>query len=543
MSAAVSTRRARARLRCVAARAESPSPRHSPPKVALARAWHGLCAPVYLCAAAGAWAISGLVLAALVCCYVWLLRRALRTHARRSRTLATQLLCSEACSGIADDLRAGRLGHLALAGAVDTMIAGLSQLRPTCSFAENPCRDCAEYLRAIHSWRLVREAAATDGVGVVAALRAIGEPHRFWCSRLAAAWRLHESGMALAVVLDSLDEELASQRRQGQTQRVNTAAARATSVVLGFLPVLGLGVGYAMGSDPVAVLLHTPLGVGCAAAATLLHCAGCVWADRIADMGTVSQRVGVTEQLKAARTPFRRHLTRTGVVRTRLQTLASESDAAPQADRAKLPLLSRPGVRWAVAGLAGVVAGWMVGAPVLAVVVGCATAAAVIIGARQLGDADARRLDHAWLDQLPYALVLLSGVLSSGAATAQALSVVGRAVGDRLGASLRVVGTAMVQGEPIPVAWQRGMAQTPLTAPLLRALRRSDTSGAALAGTCRRLAGQLREHAHTEATAAASRCSVWMIAPLMCCFLPAFVLLGVVPVIVGILAQTLGVTV
>jgi pilus assembly protein TadC len=99
----------------------------------------------------------------------------------------------------------------------------------------------------------------------------------------------------------------------------------------------------------------------------------------------------------------------------------------------------------------------------------------------------------------------------------------------------------MAQGEPIPAAWQRGIAETAQTAPLLRALCRSDTSGAALAGTCRRLADQLREHAQAQAAVTAGRSAVLMIAPLMCCFLPAFVLLGVVPVVVSVLSQALGV--
>ncbi len=517
---------------------------HRRAMVAAARAWHGRCLPVYLGVALAAWITSGIVLAVLTCCYLGLLRRALHSHAQRHRMQAAQLLCSEACAGIAEDIRAGRSGHLALVGAVDTMIAGLSQLRSTCSFSAVPCGDCAAYLRSMRSWHLVRQAAATDGVGVVAALRAVTEPHRFWCSLLAAAWQLHESGMALATVLDGLDDELASQRRRGQEQRVHTAAARATSMVLGFLPPLGLGVGYAMGADPAAVLLHTPLGACCALAAVALHCAGWVWADRIATLGLGDEPSHAPRDIGP---PLWALIARRRPASKRLQALLrAERPIRNQATvchtrRASIPLLSRPSVRWVVAGLAGTVTGWMVGTPVPAVGVGCATTVAVIGAARLLRRADKRHAEHSWLDQLPYALVLLSGVLASGVAIAQALCLVGGAIGERLGASLRVVGTAMAQGEPIPAAWQRGITETPQTAPLLRALRRSDTSGAALAGTCQRLAGQLREHAHAEASAKAGRCAVLMIAPLMCCFLPAFVLLGVIPVVVSVLSQVLGV--
>jgi len=517
---------------------------HKPTVAAVARAWHGQCLPVYLGVAVTALVVSGVVLTVLACCYLALLRHALRARGRRHRTLAAQLLCSEACTGIADDLRAGRSGHLALAGAVDTMLVGLSRLRPACSLSAVPCRDCATYLRSIRSWRLVRQAAATDGVGVVAALRAVPEPHRFWCSRLAAAWQLHESGMALAVVLDGLDDELTSQRRRVQAHRVHTAAARATSAVLGCLPLLGLGVGYAMGADPAAVLLHTPLGACCALVAVLLHGVGWIWADRIAALGIGAESSEAARGTRRSRWMLvaRRHRA-SRRLRALLVAERSIHDqlTVPDTRCGSVPLLARRNVRWLIAVLAGIVAGWIVGTPVLAVGAGCATAITVLLGAARLHRADERRTESSWLDQLPYALVLLSAVLVSGAATAQALCLVGRAVGDRLGTSLRVVGTAMAQGEPIPAAWQRGIAETAQTAPLLRALCRSDTSGAALAGTCRRLADQLREHAQAQAAVTAGRSAVLMIAPLMCCFLPAFVLLGVVPVVVSVLSQALGV--
>ncbi len=519
---------------------------HGSPLVsAAARAWHGRCLSAYLVAALVAWLASGLVLAVLACCYLALLRYALRVRARRRHTLAAGLLCSEACAGIADDLRAGRSGHLALAVAAETMLTGLRQRKTPCQSSTVACRECLTPLRSIRSWQLVRQATATDGAGVVAALRAVPPPYRFWCTPLAAAWQLHESGMALAAVLDGLDDELASRRRQGQAQRVHTAAARATSTVLGVLPLLGLVVGYAMGAGPVTVLLHTPWGAGCAVIAVSLHCAGWVWAERIAsgglDVGNTPTggMAGGSWRLPGAtsRTTGRRMRGLRLTARAVDGLTVGTDIACPSA-----PLLARCGVCWTVAALVGTIVGWMVGTPGPAVGVGCVTAIAVVAGARYLRRVDERLAEHAWLDQLPYALVLLAAVLASGAATAQALSLVGGAIGERLGANLRIVGTAMAQGEPIPVAWQRGLGETTHTASLLRALQRSDTSGAALAGAARRLAGQLREQVHVDASARAARCSVVMIAPLMCCFLPAFVLLGVVPVVGSVLSQVLGAT-
>jgi tight adherence protein B len=74
-------------------------------------------------------------------------------------------------------------------------------------------------------------------------------------------------------------------------ERVRLAAAahaagtRATAGLLAVLPVAGIGVGYGMGADPLAVLLGTPLGAGCALAALLFQVAGLVWTDRLSRLG------------------------------------------------------------------------------------------------------------------------------------------------------------------------------------------------------------------------------------------------------------------
>jgi tight adherence protein B len=53
------------------------------------------------------------------------------------------------------------------------------------------------------------------------------------------------------------------------------------------------------------------------------------------------------------------------------------------------------------------------------------------------------------------------------------------------------------------------------------------------------VADDLRESAHAEGQAAARRAGVRIVGPLTLCFLPAFVLLGVVPAVVGLLPAAL----
>ena len=70
-------------------------------------------------------------------------------------------------------------------------------------------------------------------------------------------------------------------------------------------------------------------------------------------------------------------------------------------------------------------------------------------------------------------------------------------------------------------------------AALQRLARRSAASGAALAQGVADLADQARLDAGDAARAAAERASVLIAGPLGLCYLPAFVCLGIVPVVAG----------
>jgi pilus assembly protein TadC len=74
---------------------------------------------------------------------------------------------------------------------------------------------------------------------------------------------------------------------------------------------------------------------------------------------------------------------------------------------------------------------------------------------------------------------------------------------------------------------------------LLRLARRSASSGAALAQGVAELAEQSRHEAADEADAAAERASVLIAGPLGLCYLPAFVCVGIVPVVAGLAGDVL----
>ncbi|MEU3949010.1 type II secretion system F family protein [Streptomyces sp. NPDC029526] len=99
---------------------------------------------------------------------------------------------------------------------------------------------------------------------------------------LAACWRVAvDQGAGLAAGLDRLEAALRNERDQRADLRAQLAGARATAVMLAGLPVLGLGLGAALGTDPLHVLLHTASGLGCLAVGALLEGVGLWWVLRI----------------------------------------------------------------------------------------------------------------------------------------------------------------------------------------------------------------------------------------------------------------------
>lgn len=139
---------------------------------------------------------------------------------------------------------------------------------------------------------------------------------------------------------------------------------------------------------------------------------------------------------------------------------------------------------------------------------------------------------------LPLAADLLAAALRAGAPVDRSVLAVAEALGgplsDRLG---RVGRTLLLGGEPAE-AWSHLLPVAGADR-LVAAALRSSSSGAALAGALTRLADDLRADRSTAAEAAARRAGVLIVLPLGLCFLPAFILAGLVPVIVAVLGDVL----
>ena len=101
------------------------------------------------------------------------------------------------------------------------------------------------------------------------------------------------------------------------------------------------------------------------------------------------------------------------------------------------------------------------------------------------------------------------------------------------------VGRLLRLGAEPAAAWS-GLDSIPGMWQVAAAGRRCAHSGARLAAVLVEVAADLRTQHRARAVARAERTGVWALLPLGCCFLPAFVCLGVLPVMLGVAGQVLG---
>ncbi|WP_327316882.1 type II secretion system F family protein [Streptomyces sp. NBC_01235] len=210
-----------------------------------------------------------------------------------------------------------------------------------------------------------------------------------------------------------------------------------------------------------------------------------------------------------------------------LLTSETATDARPSAMREAvrrwLPEVSVVGAGWVVVGgLAGLALG-LIGA----VGLGRWRRRQQTEGA--VSEAEARLAAR----QLPLAADLLAACIAAGAGPVIAAQAVGEALGGPVGEGLaRGAAEVRLGGEPA-TAWRR-LASMPGAAALARLLERADVSGLPAAGPVARLAADTRAEWARAATARARRAAVLVTAPVGLCFLPAFITVGVLPIVIGL---------
>ncbi|ERG69401.1 type II secretion system F family protein [Segniliparus rugosus] len=123
--------------------------------------------------------------------------------------------------------------------------------------------------------------------------------------------------------------------------------------------------------------------------------------------------------------------------------------------------------------------------------------------------------------------------LRAGLPTPVALRAVARTAPEPCASALAKAAHSLALGAEPQTAWAEA-EELPATAALARMAKRSARSGTALADGLVELATTERAEALDRATAGAGRAGVLLAGPLGLCFLPAFLCLGVIPVIIGL---------
>ncbi|GAA5047993.1 type II secretion system F family protein [Nocardia callitridis] len=138
---------------------------------------------------------------------------------------------------------------------------------------------------------------------------------------------------------------------------------------------------------------------------------------------------------------------------------------------------------------------------------------------------------------------LLAACLRAGLPMAGAARVVAGGAPEVLATALRRAADLLALGADAATAWEKATmdaAGNVEVAALARMARRSARSGSSLAEAVGELAEQRRGAVEDEAAARAERAGVLIGGPLGLCFLPAFLCLGIVPVVIGLAGRVLG---
>ena len=166
-------------------------------------------------------------------------------------------------------------------------------------------------------------------------------------------------------------------------------------------------------------------------------------------------------------------------------------------------------------------------------------ALAVVVGPltyRMLRQLEPRAVvaEREWLARdLPVAAHLLASAVAAGASPVGAIDLVGAVIGGPVAPHLRRVAALARLGGDLGVTW-RSVPRDSGLAPLARTVARALATGAPLADALDRLAVDLRSQRRFEIDRRARSVGVRAAAPLGLCFLPAFLLIGVVPVVIGV---------
>jgi Flp pilus assembly protein TadB len=203
------------------------------------------------------------------------------------------------------------------------------------------------------------------------------------------------------------------------------------------------------------------------------------------------------------------------------------------------PAPEGPPVRpvWIAVGAAAAAAlGWAIAGAAAGMLLAVAATGAGVLAARR-GRPD-RTLAAEPDTELAAGWELLAVCLEAGLPVALAVTAAAEPLRGAVGARLRRTAGLLELGADAEAAWLTA-EQLPALATFARAAGRSASTGSALAQVARAEAERIRAGLLDSAQAKAQRAAVLITAPLGVCFLPAFLVLGIAPVVVGLAGEVL----
>lgn len=191
---------------------------------------------------------------------------------------------------------------------------------------------------------------------------------------------------------------------------------------------------------------------------------------------------------------------------------------------------------WLGAALAGIALAVVIPAP-WGVAIG---SVATIVLARLIGslpDRGSVRRDAALAQAAPLVADLLAASLAAGATIDRSVAVTAEAIDGPAAGVLATVSRRLALGEAPERAWQQ-LAEVEGFGPIVAAIARSHSGGVSARQALLEAAREQRARRHAHIEAASRRAAVKTAGPLALCFLPAFLVVAVVPVVASLFAAT-----
>ena len=131
-------------------------------------------------------------------------------------------------------------------------------------------------------------------------------------------------------------------------------------------------------------------------------------------------------------------------------------------------------------------------------------------------------------------LELVAAMLDAGAGIGRSLELVAASASDKYGGALRPVVAALAIGADWDTAWRSSAVRLPEVLELRDALGFAALTGAPSSAILYAQAARLRRERFRAAEKRAASLGVKLVVPLGLCSLPAFICLGVVPVLLAL---------